>query len=105
MAKICIVGFGCIGSGTYEIIRKNARSIERKSGEETDIKYIVDIRDFSSHMESRLFTDDFDKVLNDDEVSVVVETIGGIAAGVFVHQGGARKRKRALLRQTRSLLR
>ena len=78
MAKICIVGFGCIGSGTYEIIRKNARSIERKSGEETDIKYIEDIRDFSSHMESRLFTDDFDKVLNDDEVSVVVETIGGI---------------------------
>ncbi len=78
MAGICIVGFGCIGSGTYEIIRKNAQSIERRSGEKTDIKYIVDIRDFSSHEESRLFTDDFNKVLNDDEVSIVVETMGGL---------------------------
>lgn len=78
MAKICIVGFGCIGSGVYEIIRNNAKSIARKSGEEIDIKYIVDIRDFSDHSESGLFTKDFDKVLSDDEVDVVVETIGGI---------------------------
>ena len=78
MAKICIVGFGCIGSGVYEIIRNNAKSIARKSGEEIDIKYIVDIRDFSDHGESGLFTKDFDKVLSDDEVDIVVETIGGI---------------------------
>lgn len=78
MAKICIVGFGCIGSGTYEIIRKNSRSIARKAGEEIDIKYIVDIRDFSKHNESELFTSDFNRVLEDNEVSVVVETMGGI---------------------------
>lgn len=77
MAKICIIGFGCVGSGTYEIIKKNCRSIARRAGEEIEVKYIVDIRDFSSHEESHLFTTDFDKVLNDEEVSIVVETMGG----------------------------
>jgi len=43
MAKICIIGFGCIGSGTYEIIKKNAKSISRKSGEDIEVKYIIDI--------------------------------------------------------------
>lgn len=80
MAKICIIGFGCVGSGTYEIIKKNAESIARRAGEKIEVKYIVDIRDFSSHEDSRLFTDDFSKVLADDEVSIVVETMGGIGA-------------------------
>ncbi len=80
MAKICIIGFGCVGSGTYEIIKKNAESIARRAGEKIEVKYIVDIRDFSSHEDSRLFTDDFNKVLADDEVSIVVETMGGIGA-------------------------
>jgi len=78
MAKICIIGFGCIGSGTYEILKKNAKSISRKAGEDIEVKYIIDIRDFSSHEASSLFTSDFDKVLNDDEVTVVVETMGGV---------------------------
>jgi len=78
MAKICIIGFGCIGSGTYEIIKKNAKSISRKSGEDIEVKYIIDIRDFSDHEASELFTSDFDKVLNDDEVTLVVETMGGV---------------------------
>jgi len=78
MAKICIIGFGCIGSGTYEIIKKNAKSISRKSGEDIEVKYIIDIRDFSSHEAADLFTSDFEKVLNDDEVTVVVETMGGV---------------------------
>lgn len=78
MAKICIIGFGCVGSGTYEIIKKNQTSIARRAGDDIEVKYIVDIRDFSSHEESYLFTSDFKKVLNDDEVSIVVETMGGV---------------------------
>ena len=78
MAKIGIIGFGVVGSGVYEVIRKNKDSIARKAGNEIDIKYILDIRDFSSHSESHLFIDNFDKMVSDDEISVVVETMGGL---------------------------
>ncbi len=77
MINVAILGFGTVGSGVYEILRKNAASIKRKAGQEIDIKYIVDIRDFSDHPEANLFTKNFDDVLNDKDVDVVVEVIGG----------------------------
>ncbi len=78
MKKIAIIGFGVVGSGVYEIVRKNKQVLTRKAGEEIDIKKILDIRDFSDHEESRLFTKDFNELLNDPEISIVVETMGGI---------------------------
>ncbi len=81
MAKIAIIGFGVVGSGVYEVIKTNFESISEKAGENVDIKYILDIRDFSNHPDSHLFVDNFDVILNDDEVSVVVETIGGLEPG------------------------
>ena len=78
MVKIGIIGFGVVGSGVYEVIRKNSESIARKAGSEIDIKYILDIRDFSSHEESNLFINDFDTMVSDDEVSIIVETMGGL---------------------------
>ena len=78
MAKLAILGFGTVGSGIYEVIRTNGESIKRKAGEEIEIKYIVDIRDFNDHLEKHLFTKDFNQVLNDPEVNVVAEVIGGI---------------------------
>ncbi|MCH5184851.1 MAG: homoserine dehydrogenase [Oscillospiraceae bacterium] len=78
MVKIAILGFGTVGSGVYEIIKNNAVNISKKAGQEIEIKYILDIRDFSSHPESHLFTNDFTKILKDDEVGVVVETMGGL---------------------------
>ena len=78
MVNIAILGFGVVGSGVYEVIRKNYESIARRAGQEIDIKYILDIRDFSSHKESNLFVKDFNTILNDDEVSTVVEVIGGV---------------------------
>ena len=81
MAKIAIIGFGVVGSGVYEVIKTNFESISEKAGENVDIKYILDIRDFSNHPDSHLFVDNFDVILNDDEVDVVVETIGGLEPG------------------------
>ena len=78
MKKIAIIGFGVVGSGVYEIIRKNKDVLTKKSGEEIDVKRILDIRDFSDHQESHLFTKDFNDLLNDDEIEIVVETMGGI---------------------------
>lgn len=78
MIKVAILGFGTVGSGVYEIIRNNASGLERKSGQKIDIKYILDIRDFDDHAEKHLFTKNFDDILNDDEVKVVIEVMGGL---------------------------
>lgn len=75
--KIAILGYGVVGSGVYEVIRKNPAAMRKKAGQEIDVKYILDIRDFPDHPEPHLFTKDFDKILADDEVSLVVEVMGG----------------------------
>jgi len=78
MIKIAILGYGTVGSGVYEILRKNPSSIEKKAGSQIEIKYILDIRDFDDHPEKHLFTKNYDDILNDDEVSIVVEVMGGL---------------------------
>lgn len=78
MTKIAIIGFGVVGSGVYEVIRTNSTDITKNSGTELDIGYILDIRDFSSHKESNLFVDDISVILADEDVEIVVETMGGL---------------------------
>ena len=78
MIKIAILGYGTVGSGVYEILKKNTTAIAKKAGDVIDVKYILDIRDFDDHPEKHLFTKNFDDILNDDEVSVVVEVMGGL---------------------------
>ena len=78
MVKIAIIGFGVVGSGVYEVLRKNASDIASNATTEIDIKYILDIRDFSSHSESHLFVNDVNTIANDEEVEIVVETMGGL---------------------------
>lgn len=77
MAKIAIMGFGTVGSGVLEVCRRNAASIARRAGEPVEVKYILDVRDFSDSPDATLFTKSLDTILQDPEVKVVVETIGG----------------------------
>ncbi len=79
MINIAILGFGTVGSGVYEIVRQNGENLKKKINNDIDIKYILDIRDFSSHPESKLFVKDFDIIANDPEVDIVVEVIGGLS--------------------------
>jgi len=78
MAKVAIMGFGTVGSGVYDIIQTNSDKLCRNSGEEVEVKYILDIRDFNDHPKKELFTKEFNDILNDDEVSVVAEVMGGL---------------------------
>ncbi len=76
--QIAIMGFGTIGSGVAELLLKNQKSIVSKSGHNAlDIKYILDIRDFSGHELGKYFTNDFNDILNDPSVGIVVECMGG----------------------------
>ncbi len=79
MAKIAIIGYGTVGSGVYDIVKKNGGTLVRSTeGETIDIKHILDIRDFDGHPEKELFTKDFNDILNDNEVTVVAEVMGGL---------------------------
>ncbi len=78
MVKVAIMGFGTVGSGVYEVLRNNRKSIMTKTGKDIDVKYILDIRDFPDHPEKELFTKNFEDILNDSEVSVVAEVMGGL---------------------------
>ena len=65
------------GSGTAEVLTENKKIIEEKLGCEYNIKYILDLRDFPESPFSSLITHSFDDILNDPEVSVVAEMMGG----------------------------
>ncbi len=76
--KIAVLGHGVVGSGVAELFYKNKKSIEKHSGCEMDIKYILDLRDFPDTPYCDKFTKNFEDILNDDEVSVVAECMGGV---------------------------
>jgi len=77
MSKIAILGHGVVGSGTAEVFLKNKESISVKLGRDADIKYILDLREFPECEYSDRFTKDFEVILNDPEVTVAAELIGG----------------------------
>ena len=78
MIHIAIMGHGVVGSGVAEVLEKNRTNIERKAGNEIDIKYILDLRAFPQLSYHDRFTTRFEDILEDSEVSVVVETMGGL---------------------------
>ena len=77
MINVAIMGFGTVGSGVAEVIRMNNASIAAKLGDDIQVKYILDIRDFSNSPYADKVIKDFAIIENDPEVDVVVESIGG----------------------------
>lgn len=78
MAKIAVLGFGVVGSGTVELFYRNKESIIKKAGKDLDIKYILDIRDFPDSPYADKLVKDINVILNDDEVTLVAECMGGV---------------------------
>ncbi len=77
MVKIAILGFGVVGSGTAEVLTENKKIIEERLGCEYSIKYILDLRDFPNSPFGDIVVHDFNVILNDPEVSIVAEMMGG----------------------------
>ncbi|WP_312943185.1 homoserine dehydrogenase [Oscillibacter sp.] len=77
MSKIAILGLGTVGTGVARVLAENARQIERKLGEPLSVKSIL-VRHFKDGPYRQFMTDDFANIERDDEIRVVVETIGGI---------------------------
>ena len=77
MINVAILGYGVVGSGVAEVIRKNSKSIALKAGEEIAVKKILDVRDFTDSPDKDLLTKDAAEVFDDPSIRIVVETIGG----------------------------
>ncbi len=77
MANIAILGFGVVGSGAAEVLTHNLELIEKRIGQKLNIKYILDLRDFPNSPFGHLVVHDFNKILNDPEVTIVAEMMGG----------------------------
>lgn len=77
MANIAILGFGVVGSGVAEVLTQNADLIEARIHQKLNIKYILDLRDFPDSPFGSLVTHDFNVILNDPEVTIVAEMMGG----------------------------
>ena len=77
MVKVAILGYGTVGSGVAQVLCQNKDAIARSVGDEVQVKYILDVRDFDQSPYGGTFVKDFSVIEEDPEVSVVVETIGG----------------------------
>lgn len=75
--NVAVIGYGVVGSGTVELFEKNLESINKKIGRECDIKYILDLRDFPDSPYADRMVKDFNVILNDPEIEVVAEVVGG----------------------------
>ena len=90
MKKVAIMGHGTVGSGVYEVFDMNASRIAAALGEEVEVKYVLDLRDFSHLSYADKFVSDFETILNDPEVTIVAEVMGGIHAAYDERIGHAR---------------
>ena len=68
MIKIAVLGYGTVGSGVVEVIQTNQKVINARIGEELDIKYILDLREFPGSPVEHLIVHDFEQILKDEEV-------------------------------------
>jgi len=78
MIKIAVLGYGTVGSGVVEVINTNGAVINERVGDTLEIKYVLDLRDFPGTPVENLITHDFEDIVNDEEVKIVVEVMGGI---------------------------
>lgn len=77
--KVAVMGYGTVGSGVVEVIESHSDVIPKRIGGNTlEVARILDLRDFPDDSHADLFTKDFNDILNDEEIKIVAETMGGV---------------------------
>lgn len=77
MIHIAVLGYGTVGSGVVEVIETNKEYIAKRAGEEINVKYILDLREFPGDPYAKKVVHDIATILDDSEVSIICETMGG----------------------------
>lgn len=78
MIKAAVMGYGTIGSGVAEILDKNRKKIAQGAGDEVELKYVLDLREFPDSPVADKIVHDFKIIEEDPEVQIVVEAMGGL---------------------------
>ncbi len=78
MVNVAVLGYGTVGSGVVEVLSTNAKLISKKAGEDINVKYVLDLRDFPGTPVENIIVHDFNIILNDPEISVIAEVMGGV---------------------------
>lgn len=78
MINIAVLGYGTVGSGVVEVINTNHASINKRAGDEIHIKYVLDLREFPGDPVQEILVHDYEVIVNDPEVDIIVEVMGGI---------------------------
>ena len=78
MISVAVLGYGTVGSGVVEVFRQNQEKIDRCAGDQVRIKYVLDLRDFPEDPVQELIVHDFEKIVSDESVDIVVEVMGGL---------------------------
>ena len=73
--KIAVLGYGTVGSGVVEVLEVNRDLITRRAGREIDVKYVLDLRDFPGQKIQEKIIHDYNVILNDPEIEIVVEVM------------------------------
>lgn len=77
MVQIAVLGYGTVGSGVVEVINTNQEIVNKNAGEKINIKYVLDLRDFPGDPVQEKIVHDYEVIINDPEIKVVVEVMGG----------------------------
>lgn len=78
MISVAVLGYGTVGSGVVEVFRLNQEKIDRCAGDQVRLKYVLDLRDFLEDPVQELIVHDFEKIISDESVDIVVEVMGGL---------------------------
>ena len=78
MINVAILGYGTVGAGVYKVLHMNREKIAERVGEELNVRYVLDLRDFPGDPCEDVLTHDYNDILNDPDVAIVVETMGGL---------------------------
>ena len=78
MIYAAVMGYGTVGAGVVQVLTMNRDEVKRHTGEEIAVKYVLDLRDFPGSPVEKILTHNYEDILNDPEVRIVVETMGGL---------------------------
>ena len=92
MKNVAILGYGTVGSGVFEVIKKNQEIVNKKAGDDINVKYVLDLRSFPGDPVEEVLVNDYEIILNDPEVEVIAEVMGGVEpAYTFVKKSSIKR--------------
>lgn len=78
MLNIAVLGYGTVGSGVMQVINTNQDSINKRAGQEINVKYVLDLRDFEGDPVQEKIVYDYNIIVNDPDIQIIVEVMGGV---------------------------